>query len=80
MPIQKQYYELILLYGYRKYQAGNTTMCFILDEVKETILDFLQETVKVLYISSYSLATAFFINLFRFIKKTISKSSKYIYL
>ena len=29
-------------------QAGNTTMFFIIEEVKETILDFLQRTLKVL--------------------------------
>ena len=29
-------------------QAGNTTMFFITEEVKETILDFLQRTAKVL--------------------------------
>ena len=29
-------------------QAGNTTMFFIIEEVKETILDFLQQTAKVL--------------------------------
>ena len=29
-------------------RAGNTRICFILEEAKETILDFSQETVKVL--------------------------------
>ena len=29
-------------------RAGNTRICFILEEAKETILDFLQGTVKVL--------------------------------
>ena len=29
-------------------QGGNTTMLFIIEETKETILDFLQETVKAL--------------------------------
>ena len=29
-------------------RPGNTTMFFIIEEVKETVLDFLQETVKVL--------------------------------
>ena len=29
-------------------QAGNTTMFFIIEEIKETILDFLQRTLKVL--------------------------------
>ena len=29
-------------------RAGNTRVYFILEEAKETILDFLQETVKVL--------------------------------
>ena len=29
-------------------QAGNTTMFFIIEEVKETILDFFQRTLKVL--------------------------------
>ena len=28
--------------------VGNTTMLFVIEEVKETILDFLQKTVKVL--------------------------------
>ena len=30
------------------YRAGNTIICFILEEAKETILDFSQRTVKVL--------------------------------
>ena len=34
----------------------NTTMFFIIEEAKETILDFSWETVKVLWISSYDLA------------------------
>ena len=29
-------------------RAGNTTMLFIIEEAKETVLDFSQETVKVL--------------------------------
>ena len=29
-------------------RPGNTTMFFIIEEAKETVLDFLQETVKVL--------------------------------
>ena len=29
-------------------RAGNTTMFFIIEEAKETVLDFLQGTVKVL--------------------------------
>ena len=29
-------------------RAGNTTMFFIIEEAKETVLDFSQETVKVL--------------------------------
>ena len=29
-------------------RAGNTTMLFIIEEGKETVLDFSQETVKVL--------------------------------
>ena len=29
-------------------RPGNTTMFFIFEEAKETVLDFLQETVKVL--------------------------------
>ena len=29
-------------------RAGNTTMCFITEEVKEAVLDFSQGTVKVL--------------------------------
>ena len=30
-------------------RAGNTKICFILQEAKGTVLDFLQGTVKVLY-------------------------------
>ena len=37
---------------------GNTTMIFITEEAKETILDFYQGTVKVLWISLGDLATA----------------------
>ena len=29
-------------------RPGNTTMCFIIEEAKETVLDFSQGTVKVL--------------------------------
>ena len=36
---------------------GNTTMFFIIEEAKETILDFSQGTVKVLWMLSYNLAT-----------------------
>ena len=36
----------------------NTTMFFIIEEAKETILDFSQGTVKVLWMSSSDLATA----------------------
>ena len=39
-------------------RQGNTTMFFIIEEAKETILDFSQGTVKVLWMSSYDLATA----------------------
>ena len=38
-------------------RQGNTTF-FIIEEAKETILDFSQGTVKVLWMSSYDLATA----------------------
>ena len=38
--------------------AGNTTMFFIIEEAKETILDFSQGTVRVLGMSLYDLATA----------------------
>ena len=31
-------------------RAGNTTMFFIIEEAKETVLDFLQETVKDLWV------------------------------
>ena len=31
-------------------RAGNTTMFFIIEEAKETALDFSQETVKVLWV------------------------------
>ena len=34
------------------------TICFIIEEAKETILDFWKGTVKVLWMSSYDLATA----------------------
>ena len=37
---------------------GNTRMFFIIKEIKETVLDFSQETVKVLLLSTYELATA----------------------
>ena len=37
---------------------GDTTMFLIIEETKETILDFSQGTVKVLRMSSYDLATA----------------------
>ena len=37
---------------------GNTTIFFIIEEAKETILDSSQGTVKVLRMSSYSVATA----------------------
>ena len=33
-------------------RAGNTTMFFIIEEVKETVLDFSQGTVKVLWMQS----------------------------
>ena len=36
---------------------GNTTMFFIIEEAKETILDFSQGSVKVLWMLSYNLAT-----------------------
>ena len=39
-------------------REGNTTMFFIIEEAKETILDFPQETVEVLKMSSYSSAIA----------------------
>ena len=44
MPIREQFNRLILLQIYR---AGNTTKFLIIEETKETILDFLQGTVKV---------------------------------
>ena len=31
------------------HRAGNTRMCFILEEAKETVLDLSQGTVRVLY-------------------------------
>ena len=40
MLIQKQYNKLILQEG--------STMCFIIEEAKETVLDFSKGTVKVL--------------------------------
>ena len=45
MLIHKQYNRLILLEW-----DGNTTMVFIIEVVKETVLDFSQGTVKVLWI------------------------------
>ena len=39
-------------------RQGNTTMFFVIEEAKETILDFPQETVKVLWMSSYNSAIA----------------------
>ena len=45
MLIHKQYNRLILLERDR-----NTTMVFIIEVVKETVLDFSQGTVKVLWI------------------------------
>ena len=45
MLIHKQYNRLILLEWH-----GNTTMVFIIEVVKETVLDFSQGTVKVLWI------------------------------
>ena len=33
-------------------KEGNTTMFFIIEEVKETVLDFSQGTVKVLWVQS----------------------------
>ena len=36
----------------------NTRMFFIIEEVKETVLDFSQEAVKVLWMSTYDSATA----------------------
>ena len=39
-------------------QDGNTTIFFIIEEAKETILDFSQWTVKVVWTLSYGLATA----------------------
>ena len=38
-------------------RAESVTICFIIKEAKETILDFSQETVKVLWMLSYDLAT-----------------------
>ena len=35
-------------------QAGNTTFFFIIEELKETLLDFLQETVNFNRISLYN--------------------------
>ena len=34
-------------------RAGNTTMFFIIEEAKETVLDFSQETVKDLWMQFY---------------------------
>ena len=45
---------------------GNTTIFFIIEEAKETILDSSQGTVKVLRMSSYSVATACLTILFFF--------------
>ena len=45
---------------------GNTTIFFITEEAKETILDSSQGTVKVLRMSSYSVATACLTFLFCF--------------
>ena len=39
-------------------------MCFITEEAKETILDFSQGTLKLLWMSSYDLTTACFTILF----------------
>ena len=47
MLIQKQY-KLVNFSGNWD-QAGNTAMFFIIEEAKETILDYLQRTIKVLF-------------------------------
>ena len=49
-------------------REGNTIIFFIIEETKETILDFSEGTVKVLWLSSYDLATASYTNLFCFNK------------
>ena len=41
-------------------------MFLIIEEAKETILDFLQGTIKILWMSPHDLATAFFTILFCF--------------
>ena len=45
---------------------GNTAIFFIIEKAKETILDFSQGTVEVLWMVSYNLATACFTALFYF--------------
>ena len=45
---------------------GNTAIFFIIEKAKETILDFSQGTVQVLWMVSYNLATACFTILFYF--------------
>ena len=44
-------------------RAGNTTMFFIIEEAKETVLDFSQGTVKVLWVSAILLSTISLSNL-----------------
>ena len=39
-------------------RAGQTAIYFVIEEAKETVLDFSQETVKVLRMSWYNLSTA----------------------
>ena len=47
MLIQKQYNKLFLTGNLAPNPAANTTMFFIIEKTKETILDFSQGTVKV---------------------------------
>ena len=47
MLIQKQYNKLILQEIQKEKKNANTTMLFIFEKTEETVLDFLQGTVKV---------------------------------
>ena len=49
----------------------NRLMFLIIEEAKETILDFLQGTIKILWMSPHDLATAFFTILFCFNKISV---------
>ena len=74
MSIQNHYNKLILFPGNLS-DNNNRLIFFITVEGKETILDILQGTVKILSMSSYELATACFAVLFSFNIKSIQNDS-----